>query len=251
MKFRTAFMYLSLLIVSNYTLATSKDSLRVFAAASCYNLIEEVSELYTSKTGVKVVINTASSGVLAKQIINGASADIYISASVQWVDYLTDFLVSKDSFLSNTLVLIKSKKVKDAVFTANDYLPDFFVGRLSIGDPNHVPAGSYAKEVLEYYNWYSKLKKRILPAANVRDALTMVELGEVDFGIVYKTDALISSKVDIVYEFPKDSHSPLNYYSALISNNFMANNFYTFLLVDSEAEKIYKNYGFSSAVSKE
>lgn len=216
----------------------------VFMASSTTDLIEELSDLYTSKTGIIVKSNPASSGILAKQISNGANVDIYISASKKWVDYLDDQTIQKDFFITNSLVLISP--VKNPVkFSIGQNLPNVFTGKLSIADPGHVPAGIYAKEVLKFYGWYDTLNPRLLLASNVRAALSIVELGETNLGIVYKTDALKSKKVLIVETFPEKSHNKIEYYLGLLNSKKESKDFYNFLLNSKEAKTIYNKYGFN------
>ncbi len=223
-----------------------KKGLTIFMAASTTNLVEELAELYKTQNGVEIKLNSASSGVLSKQIINGAEADIFISASKKWINYLDDKVENRSIFVNNSLVLISSQNSEYQSFKENNNLFTYFDSKLSIGDPEHVPAGSYAKDVLRFYGWYNLLSSRLLLASNARSALSVVEMGEIDLGIVYKTDALISRKVKILYQFPVGSHSKINYYCAeLDGDNPYKNDFYNFLLTDRRAEELYIKYGFS------
>lgn len=223
----------------------NNNDLTLYIASSTTEILEEISGLYEKETGVHININPASSGVLAKQIKSGANPDIFISASKKWIDYLIDDIKKVDSFVENSLVLITPINSKLETFSLDSDFNNYFNGRISIGDPEHVPAGAYAKEVLEYYNWYESIINRILPGANVRAALSVVEMGESDLGIVYKTDALKSKKVKIIYTFNNQSHSPIKYYCAMLNSNKKETKaFYDFLVNSKQAKEIYRKYGF-------
>jgi molybdate transport system substrate-binding protein len=115
--------------------------------------------------------------------------------------------------------------------------------KIAIGDPGYVPAGKYAMQVFGYY--HLALKEKLFETTDVRSALMMVELGEADFGIVYKTDALQSEKVKIIFAFPDESHHPVEYYQGLISQKSLAKQFYAYLY-SSEAKKVLSNYSFTT-----
>lgn len=222
-----------------------QEGLTIFMAASTSNLVEELAELYKEQSGIDIKLSPASSGILANQIINGANADIFISASEKWVNYIEDKVENSSIFVNNSLVLISPRNSEYQSFKKDSNLVTYFDSKLSIGDPEHVPAGSYAKEVLIFFGWYHLINSRLLLASNARAALSVVEMGEIDLGIVYKTDALISSKVNILYQFPVESHSKINYYCAeLIGDNPYKNEFYNFILTNKEAEELYIKYGF-------
>ncbi len=211
----------------------------VFLAASSTGLMEDISILYQEETGIKLLLNPASSGSLAKQITSGAEADIFISASVDWIEYLKKDLVSSSSFVSNDLVIITRSDSSYEDFTLD------FKGKLVMGDPDHVPGGKYAKEALESLGWFSVLKDKFILASDIRAALKIVEIGEADFGIVFKTDQIASSKVRSVYTFPLNSHKPIYYYIGLVTKKQSARDFYSFMLSNPRAKKVYINHGFS------
>lgn len=216
--------------------------LTIFMAASTTNLVQELAELYKKEKGIDINLNPASSGVLAKQIKNGAAADIFISASEKWVDYIDEEIINQSVMVKNSMVLISPIGLDE---TENSDSLTTLKTRLSIGDPAHVPAGSYAKDILQYYNLYNLLKPRFILASNVRAALSVVELGEVDLGIVYKTDALMSDKVKIIRQFPKESHKEINYYCAeLRSDNPYKKDFYNFILTSDKVKELYIKHGF-------
>lgn len=224
-------------------------SVTLFYAASTGDLVVEIAALFESETGIEVKMNPASSGTLAKQIAQGAPADLYISASFLWMNYLKEegLLEMSRSFVRNSLVLIApvDSGLKEMKVDSFLDLPSMFQGRISLGDPAHVPAGSYARESLEYFHWYGELEKRILPGSDVRAALSVVEMGECDLGIVYFTDALRSEKVKMVGLFPEESHSPVEYSLGLLKDSSSEGEaFYRFLKEDVRVLELYRKYGF-------
>lgn len=227
-----------------------KEELIIFAAASTTNVMQEVVHKFEIDHECKLKLVLASSSTLAKQIANGAPSDIYISANKYWMDYLEKRKVfsSKDrfDFLSNRIVFISPKGSPltelpvDPKLDLGLYLKE---GRLSMGDPLHVPVGIYAKQAFKSLGIWNKIKKRIAPARDVRAALSLVEQGEVSLGVVYATDAAISSKVKIVGWFPENSHSPILYPAAMIQKSNLATNFLNYLR-SSDSRAIFIKYGF-------
>ena len=226
-------------------------SMTLFAAASTTDLVEEIGALFEQETGIEVKISPASSGTLARQIEQGAQADVYISASVKWMAYVDDLSLAAEftPFIKNRLVLIAPSEGATEDFSELDPDLDFpasFKGRLSLGDPAHVPAGQYAVDGLTYFGWYESLESRFLPGADVRAALAVVERGETERGIVYETDAAKSEKVTVVGRFPEDSHKAIEYYAALLRESTPAGEkFYRFLTESEEVIPLYEKYGFT------
>ena len=234
-------------------MAAAGQDVIVFAAASTTNAVTEIAILYESKGLGRVKTSFASSSTLAKQIQNGAPADIYISANEKWMD----FLVRKDAvkeesrfnLLSNRLVLIaplkspvKTIEVKKGLnitpYLGND-------GRLSMGDPEHVPAGMYGKKALETLGLWSQVKDCLAPMKDVRAALVLVERSETPLGLVYATDAAISKKVRIVGTFPEDCHPVIVYPAAIVSGgNDEAGSAFLEYIKTPEARSIFLRYGF-------
>ena len=222
----------------------------VFNAASTTDLVNDLGALFYKQTGIIIKSNPASSGTLARQLEQGARAGIFISASKEWMEYVQNLGLSRqsDCFLRNNLVLIAPAKAgRDFIeITQNTHLPDLFSGRISIGDPAHVPAGQYAVQALKYFGWLDNLSLRLQPAADVRAALLVVEMGETELGIVYETDAIRSGKVSIAGRFPEDSHDPVLYYCSVLADpSPAALSFHDFLLKSRKAAAIYVKYGFS------
>ncbi len=226
------------------------DSLIIYAAASTINVVQEVSKLYQQQSSLKIQTSFASSGTLAKQIAQGAPAHVFLSANPLWMDYLEQkkllTLNSRFNLLRNRLVMVTPNNDHFVVQWAAEFdLSKAFQGRFSMGHPDYVPAGIYAKQALRYFKWWSPLQSRLVAAQDVRAALIFVERGEVEMGIVYETDALISKHVRIVGQFPEKSHSPLVYPIALIAANQtpLAAQFLQFLQTP-EVLKIYTQNGF-------
>lgn len=220
----------SLLVAASFVLpmphaAYAGGHVTVFAAASMTNALTEVGRVYHDKTGVDVRLSFASSSTLARQIGAGAPAQIYVSADERWMDYLAKRhlieTASRVSPIGNSLVLIAPV---DSALNHVAIGPDFHLlsllgadGRLAVGDPDHVPAGIYAKDALQNLGVWKAVEPRLALADNVRSALALVELGEVPLGIVYSTDAAISKKVKVVGVFPAKSHTPIRYPFAIVA----------------------------------
>lgn len=228
----------------------SEQSIMIFAAASLTDVLTEIIDSFKVKYKVKVETNVGSSGTLARQIEQGGTPDVYISASKEWANYIDNLggILSgfKTAIAQNELVLITPiiSELEVAVIDSSlNFLSLLGSGRLSIGDPAHVPAGRYAKQSLEYYGWYSKLENKTLPAKDVRSALMVVEMEEAPLGIVYRTDAQKSKKVKIMDVFSEKSHKPIVYIAGLCKEGKAAKDFYSYLNSD-EIFAIWKKFGF-------
>ena len=244
---------LSLIIISQLTLADEKVT--VFAAASLTNALTDIGTQYEKEKDTKIVHSFAASSTLAKQIENGAPADIFISADTKWMNYLQNKKLintaSRKEFLGNKLVLIAPKGLGFNVkFDKSFDFSKSFDGRLCTGDIDSVPAGIYAKDSLTYLNWWDGIKTRIVGTQDVRGALAFVERGECAAGIVYETDAKISNKVEIVATFPEESHKPIVYPMAFMVNAKNVNNDYFSYLQSNNALDVFKKYGFNILNSK-
>lgn len=247
---KVAIWLISLHITSLTLVANAEDKVTVFAAASLTNALTEVSTQYEKQKATKIVHSFAASSALAKQIENGAPADIFISADSKWMNYAQDKklidIASRKDLLGNKLVIVAPKGRSFKVQFDKDF--DFskaFDGRLCTGDIDAVPAGIYAKESLTKLKWWDAVKTRVVGAQDVRAALVFVERGECAAGIVYETDAKISNKVDVVGVFPEETHSPIIYPIALVSNSKNKGNDYLLYLQSAEAIDIFKKFGFS------
>ncbi len=230
---------------------TKGSELMVFAAASLVDVLGEIVDAFEHRYECQVRINYASSGTLARQVVQGSSPDIYISANTRWMDYVDSRGYVRESqrtpIAHNDLVLVASKESDRAGETTIDSSLDFvsLVGtdRLSMGNPAHVPAGAYARQSLEYYGWYSEIESRIVPAKDARSALMLVEMGEIPLGIVYRTDALRSTRVTATGVFPSHSHNEIVYTAAMCVETDAARWFFVFLQSDA-AQAMWVKYGF-------
>jgi len=236
--------------------ATAADrEVVVFAAASTTNAITDVGDLYAARHLGRLIPSFASSSTLAKQIENGAPADVYLSANEEWMDYLEErnLIVrnSRSDLLGNRIVLIApaSSPLMRIDIAAGCSLVDALGedGRLSMGDPDHVPAGKYGKQALQNLGCWDSVEDRLAPMKDVRAALVLVERGEAPLGLVYATDAAISRKVRVVGTFPADSHPPIVYSVAAVSSgrHAAAERFLDFLKT-AEARAVFQRYGFDT-----
>ena len=238
----------------------------VFAAASTTNAVNELGKIYEAKGLGHITASFASSSTLAKQIEQGAPADVFLSANTEWMDYLQEKnLLVKDSrtdLLRNRIVLIVPK---DSKVTAIDIKPGFSLlpflsangdanGRLAVGDPAHVPVGMYGRKALEKLGAWDAVKDRLAPAKDVRAGLALVERAEAPVGLVYASDVAASGKVRVVGEFPAGSHPDVVYPVAAIANgpaavgaNGKADAAKAFIafLSTSEAKAVFEKYGFA------
>ena len=224
----------------------------VFAAASMKNALDEVAAQWQRETGKKVVISYAASNTLIKQIEQGAPADMFISADLDWMDYGQQKnlinVETRSNLLGNRIVLIAPK---EATLTLN-VTPGFDLtrvlkgGRLAMGNVDAVPAGKYGKAALEKLGVWNSVKDKIAQADNVRAALVLVSRGEAPLGIVYQTDAASDPSVKIVGTFPEDSHPPITYPVAL-TKTFASPDAQAFLtyIRSPAARPVFERQGFT------
>jgi molybdate transport system substrate-binding protein len=233
--------------------AAAQESITVFAAASLKNALDDTDTAFTKATGIKVTASYEASSALAKQIEQGAPADVFISADLAWMDYASQHKLIKPetrfNLLGNRLVLIATKESKldnvpigqgfDLAKLAGD-------GRIAVADVAAVPAGKYAKAALEKLGAWAAAEPKLAQAANVRATLAFVARGETPLGIVYETDAKIEPKVKIVGVFPDGSYPPVTYPVAATadSKNTNAARYLTFLRSNA-AKAIFDKYGFN------
>ena len=232
--------------------AVAKEkSITVFAAASLKNALDEVDSLFTRQSGIKVVASYAASSSLMKQIEQGAPADVFLSADIDWMDYgIKHNLIKNDTrkdLLGNRLVLIAPKDSKIGNVTI---APGFDLaalvgsGRIATGDVRAVPAGLYAKAALEKLGIWPSVESKIAMAENVRAALVLVARGEAPLGIVYETDAKVDPSVKIIGVFPENSHPPIIYPVAMTKDAKPDAAQYLAFLTTPEAKAVFERYGF-------
>jgi molybdate transport system substrate-binding protein len=197
---------------------------RIFAAASLTDVMKTIGEAYAAKGHPAPVLNFAASSELARQIEQGADADMFLSADEDWMNYLAErHLIdpaTRASILTNRLVLVTpaDRPIAIEVKDGMNLKAALKGGKLVIANPDSVPAGKYAKEALEHFRAWAGVEKDTARTENVRAALRFVEAGEAAAGIVYATDARAAGdKVAVAAEFPADSHTPITYPRAIIA----------------------------------
>ena len=237
-------------------IAQAQDSVVVFAAASLKNALDEIATTWSKDTGKPAPkISYAASSALAKQLEQGAPADLFISADLDWMDYVAGKnLIKADTrfnLLGNKIVLIAPKDSKTATLAikGDDLAKALAGGRLSMANVESVPAGKYGKAALEKLGAWPAVKDSIAQAENVRAALLLVARGEAPLGIVYSTDAAAEPNVKIVATFPEDSHPPIIYPAALTKDakNADAKAFLDFLR-STKARTSFEKQGFTVLV---
>jgi len=193
----------------------SAAEVRVFAAASLSDALTEAAAVYERSSPDSIIFNFAGSGILARQIANGAPVDLFASADAERMDQLhRDKLIvpsTRVSFLSNSLVFVTRRERAGPVRLLE-------LQRIAIADPLTVPAGAYAKAYLRNIGMWDRLAPRMIPTENVRAALATVVAGNADGAFVYKTDALPSREVRIAFEAPRAKVPPITYPFALTAD---------------------------------
>ncbi|EJU8774817.1 molybdate ABC transporter substrate-binding protein [Vibrio parahaemolyticus] len=224
--------------------------LKVYAASSMTNAIDEIAQDFKEKYDVTVTPVYGGSSSIVRQIINGAPADVFISANTKWMDYLVDEgVIDSDNvtnLVRNSLVLITPQSSSLAVFNfadANAWEAALNGSRLALGNPTSVPAGMYAKESLTTLGVWKEIQTKVAPAKNVRLALALVERGEAPLGVVYKTDAQLTNKVKIVGEFASDTHAAIVYPAAVVNDSTESRQFFQYLKSE-DAKRVFAHYGF-------
>lgn len=234
------------------------EGITIFAAASTTDTVQALAKQYEAERGVRVTCSFASSSTLAKQIDNGAPADLFLSADQTWMDYLAKkqaiVPASRVDLLANTLVLIAPAGKSPAITLEKSFvIGAAFTGRLAIGDPTNVPAGIYAKEAFTALGWWETLSGRLAPAVDVRAALKLVELGEADLGVVYATDAHASAKatatIAVVATIPQNLHTPIRYPIALTTAAKPAAAEFLVYLQSEAGRAVFTAAGFSVPVA--
>ena len=251
------FLGFAILFGSIWSPARAEDnSLTVFAAASMKNALDDVDAAYSAKTGVKIAASYAASSALAKQIEQGAPADVFLSADTDWMDYAIGKKninePTRVNLLGNSIVLIAPKDSKIDNVTIG---PGFDLaklagdGKIATGDVKAVPVGKYAQAALEKLGAWQAAAPKFAMAESVRAALALVARGEAVLGIVYSTDAKVEPGVKIVGTFPADSHPPIIYPVAATTTAKTETADYLAFLRSSAAKTILEKYGFTFLVS--
>jgi molybdate transport system substrate-binding protein len=223
--------------------------INVFAAASLSDALKEIAKSYQAATGDELRFNFGASSTLAVQIKQGAPADVFFSADEAKMDDLVkaDFVVTdtRRSLLSNALVIVVNADGGAAVSSPGD-LTKSAITRIALAEPQTVPAGIYARVYLEKAGLWKTVAAKVVPTENVRACLAAVESGNVDAGLVYKTDALISKKVKIAYEIPANEGPGISYPLAVLKASKQADAARRFAnyLSTPEARAVFTRFGF-------
>ncbi|MEY9534254.1 molybdate ABC transporter substrate-binding protein [Sinorhizobium fredii] len=231
--------------------AQAEEKVTIFAAASLKNALDAINAKWKEESGKETTASYAASSALAKQIEQGAPADIFISADLAWMDYLAEKKLIKadtrSNLLGNRIVLVSAKTDADPV----EIKPGLDLaillgdGRLAMGAVDSVPAGKYGKAALEKLGIWPTVAEKVAGAESVRAALLLVSRGEAPYGIVYKTDAAADPGVKVVGTFPEDSHPPIIYPIAITtdSKNADADAFLEFVK-SPKAAALFETQGF-------
>lgn len=254
-QIRIALASVAILVLGLLTKPTQAQGpgLVVFAAASLKNALDEAAGAYAKEAGKPAPkISYAASNILTKQIEQGAPADLFFSADLDWMDYAASKGLirpgSRVSLLGNRLVLIAPKMVNISLNMAPglDLGSALAGGRLAMGNVDAVPAGKYGKAALEKLGAWNAVKGQIAQAESVRAALLLVSRGEAPLGIVYRTDAAADPNVKVVGVFPQDSHRPI-VYPVAITKDSTSSEAAAFLayLRNPTARAVFERHGFT------
>jgi molybdate transport system substrate-binding protein len=218
---------------------------QVYAAASLSDALTDIAALFQKGAGVKIVFNFAASSVLERQIREGAPADLFFSADEAKMDHLNEMLEpgTRRSLLSNRLVVVIPAEESKSVNNCEDLLA---CKRIALAETTTVPAGIYARSYLEKKGVWGQLKDRVIPMENVRGVLAAVEAGNVDAGMVYRSDAAISRKVKIGFEVSSEEGPKISYPVALLRESGHKESARQFLefLQSEQAAKIFEQHRF-------
>lgn len=238
---------------ANSAQAIDPERILVLSAASAAPPVQDLAAAFTTETAANVRVSVGSSGTLARQISQGAPADIYISAAPQWIDLLlADNRLDPEltrPLARNRLVFVGP--IDSPGIGLIDVSKPLVVlrrldgGRLAMGDPSHVPAGQYAKQSIEALGLWPAVRDRLALQSNVRAVLAMVERGETPLGIVYATDAALSGRVRLAAIIPPESHSPIIYTVAVLAGRDRPGVVAFFQsLLDANGQAVFEGYGF-------
>jgi molybdate transport system substrate-binding protein len=226
--------------------------LRVSSAASLSDALIEIGRAYERQTGTRVVFNFGGSSLLARQIVEGAPCDVFVSADEAKMDALQKQLLidpaTRVSLLSNSLVVVVPSKGGAKLQSLND-LTSPRIETIALAEPGSVPAGIYARLLLERAGLWGAVRKKVIPTDNVRAALAAVEAGNADAAIVYRTDALTTKRVRIALSIAPAQGPRISYPAAVMRDATDAHSARRFLafLRSPAAQAVFKRYGFIAA----
>ncbi len=222
----------------------------VFAAAGTRSATGEICGIFTTKTGIEADMNFASSATLARQIAQGAPFMIFISASSRWISYLGDKALLETTSIrpiaGNSLVLIgrKGARVPTPAFTTDFRIKQAAPEHIAIGDPSHVPVGSYTMALFDSLGWTHHLSEKLIMAKDVTAVLRYVELGECDWGFVYSSEALQSDTAVILAHVPPQLHPDITFYIALSTEADVAARKLYSLITGETGQDVFARHGF-------
>ncbi|HEX9785547.1 MAG TPA: molybdate ABC transporter substrate-binding protein [Opitutaceae bacterium] len=242
-------LFTAAIVICTTAVSAGAAHLSVFAAASLSDALQEIAPLYTKASGDTLTFNFGSSGALARQIGEGARADVILSADDLRLDQLEQAGMllpgTRRTLLANTLVVVAAAEGGAAVSIPED-LTRASVRHVAIGEPFTVPAGAYAKEYLQTIGMWETLHAKLVPLSNVRAVLSAVAAGNAEVGFVYKTDALISKMVRIAIEVPLADGPKISYPVAVVRESRSPDAARAFLafLGGTEARAVFASFGF-------
>lgn len=232
--------------------AGAQEPVLVFAAASLKESLDAVNDAWARQGGAKTATSFAASSALARQIEGGAPAQVFVSADLEWMDYLEKRALlqpgTRRNLLGNRLVLVAPAQSKaQATLGPGVRLAPLLgaSGRLAVGDPQHVPVGKYARAALEKLGAWDAVAPRLAATENVRAALALVARGEAPLGIVYETDARAEPRVRIVATFGEGLHAPVVYPAAAVQGAKSGARAYLEFLASPQARALFRQYGFT------
>ncbi len=237
------------LLSSLFAVNAAAATIHVSAAASLTDVLRDIGATYQKETGDAVLFNFGASSLLARQIQEAAPADVFISADELKMDQLQQrgliLKKTRRDLLSNTLVIVVPSDSGLKLSSAKD-LADPSIRNVAVAEPQSVPAGIYAKEYLRKLKIWDRITYKLIPTDNVRSALAAVESGNVETGIVYKTDALISRAVKIALEIPREEGPKIVYPAAVVAESTQKAAAQKFLdyLQTTRAREVFTRYGF-------
>lgn len=226
---------------------TARQKVLLFAAASTGDALDEITSQFQREHGIDVQTSYAGTSTLARQVVNGAGAEVFVSANRLWADYLekNGMVARRRDLLGNRLVVVVPAGTPLVVEKPQD-LANEKIKYIALAEPRSVPAGMYAKQALVKLGLWERLQPKIVAAADVRRALAYVERGEAEAGIVYATDASASESVKVVLEIPPELTGPIRYPVMLLkqgADKAAAESFYEYLGSPAAAE-VFRKHGF-------
>lgn len=230
------------LVLPHQLVAQERTSVLVFAASSLSDVMGDLEMRFEAETGIDVVLSLGGSSLHARQIEAGAPADIFVSASRDWSAYLTEHGASKEGVViaRNRLAVLGREGV-----SAISNLSDLPAGDgIAVGDPDHVPAGIYARQAMEQAGVWNLLEPDLRRTANVRLAVVLAAIGAVDYAIGYASDAQADDRLSVKYLIPQSLHEPIEYFAGrMLAQNVLADRFLQFLSEDA-ARAVFAAHGF-------